>query len=136
MPRMSAYAASKAAVVWFTETLAADCLGQNIDVNAVAPGALNTGMLEEVSVAGPEKVGSAHDDRAVRQKEHGGATQDRATELCVFLLSRQSDAITGKVIIVVWDPWELLPQRRKQLQNTDVYALQRSVTKDRGLDWD
>lgn len=84
MPRMSAYAASKAAVVRFTETFAAECTGQNIDVNAVAPGALDTRMLEEVLVAGPEKVGSAHYDRAVRQKENGGASLDRQRSCVSF----------------------------------------------------
>jgi 3-oxoacyl-[acyl-carrier protein] reductase len=42
LPRLSAYAASKAAVVRLTETLAEELREYRIDVNAVAPGALNT----------------------------------------------------------------------------------------------
>lgn len=49
MPRMSAYAASKAAVVRFTETLAEEVREDGIGVNAVAPGALNTGLLEQAA---------------------------------------------------------------------------------------
>jgi len=136
MPRMSAYAASKAAVVRFTETLAMEYVDHHIDVNALAPGALNTRMLAEVLEAGSEKVGQAYYDRSVRQREQGGASLARAADLCVFLLSKQSDGITGKLISAAWDPWESLPQRRDQLQQTDIYALRRIVPKDRGVDWD
>ncbi len=40
LPRISAYAASKAAVVRFAETLAEEVRENGIDVNAIAPGAL------------------------------------------------------------------------------------------------
>jgi NAD(P)-dependent dehydrogenase (short-subunit alcohol dehydrogenase family) len=136
MPRMSAYAASKAAVVRFTETLAAEYAEHNIDVNAIAPGALNTRMLTEVLAAGPDRVGTAYYNRSVRQGEDGGASLERAAELCVFLLSKQSDGITGKLISAVWDPWDSLARRQKQLHGTDVYTLRRITPKDRGLDWE
>jgi len=42
LPRLSAYAAAKSALVRLTETLAQETAGFGIDVNAVAPGALNT----------------------------------------------------------------------------------------------
>jgi NAD(P)-dependent dehydrogenase (short-subunit alcohol dehydrogenase family) len=48
LPRLSAYAASKAAVVRLTETLAEELREFSIDVNAIAPGALNTRLLEEI----------------------------------------------------------------------------------------
>ena len=57
LPRLSAYAASKAAIVRFAETLAEELEGTGIDVNAIAPGALNTRLLEQVLEAGPERVG-------------------------------------------------------------------------------
>jgi NAD(P)-dependent dehydrogenase (short-subunit alcohol dehydrogenase family) len=136
MPRMSAYAASKAAIVRFTETLAAEYAEYNIDVNAIAPGALNTRMLAEVLAAGPEKVGAAYYNRSVRQRAEGGASLTRAADLCAFLLSKQSDGITGKLISAVWDPWDSLAQRREQLRETDVYTLRRITPKDRGLDWE
>ena len=52
LPRLSAYAASKAAIVRFAETLAEELRGSGIDVNAIAPGALNTRLLDEVLEAG------------------------------------------------------------------------------------
>ncbi len=136
MPRMSAYAAGKAAVVRFTETLAVEYAGHNIDVNAVAPGALNTRLLEQVLNAGPANVGQAYYDRSVRQKEEGGASLSRAADLCVFLLSKQSDGITGKLISAVWDPWESLSERVDQLRRTDVYTLRRIIPEDRSLHWE
>jgi len=57
LPRISSYAASKAAVVRFTETLAEETRGAGIDVNAIAPGALNTRLMDDLIAAGPEKVG-------------------------------------------------------------------------------
>ena len=135
MPRMSAYAASKAAIVRLTETLAAEYAEYNIDINAVAPGALNTRMLDEVLKAGPERVGQAYYNKSVRQKDEGGASLARAAELCVFLLSRESDGITGKLISAVWDPWESLAEHRERLRDTDVYALRRVLPKDRGMEW-
>jgi NAD(P)-dependent dehydrogenase (short-subunit alcohol dehydrogenase family) len=42
LPRLSAYATAKAAVVRFAETLAHELAPYRIDVNCIAPGALNT----------------------------------------------------------------------------------------------
>ena len=54
MPFLSAYAVSKAAIVRFSDTLAEEVKGFNIDVNAIAPGALNTRLLDEILDSGPE----------------------------------------------------------------------------------
>ena len=136
MPRLSAYAASKAAVVRFTETLAVECADSRIDVNSVAPGALNTRMLEDIIAAGPDRVGDGYYHRAMQQKEDGGASLERAAELCVFLLSAESDGISGRLISAVWDPWELLPRHRRELSESDVYTLRRIAPEQRGFHWD
>lgn len=133
-PRFSAYAVSKAAVVRFTETLAEETDGTGIDVNAVAPGALNTRLLDEVVAAGPERVGSEY-TRALKQKQEGGQSLERAAELCVFLLSSESDGISGKLVSAVWDPWPTLAERRMDLDQTDIYTLRRILPEDRGRKW-
>lgn len=135
LPRISAYAASKAAIVRFAETLAEEVREENIDVNAIAPGPLNTRLLEEVLAEGPGSVGQAFYDRALKQKVEGGAPLERGAELAVFLGSAASDGVTGKLLSAMWDPWETLPQHMKDLQETDVYTLRRIVPKDRGLAW-
>ncbi len=134
LPFLSAYAASKAAVVRFAETLAGEVRADGIDVNAVAPGALNTRLLDEVLSAGPEKVGQAFYERALRQKEKGGTPLDVGAALAVYLASAESDGITGKLISAVWDPWETLADHRDDLQG-DVYTLRRIIPKERGMTW-
>jgi NAD(P)-dependent dehydrogenase (short-subunit alcohol dehydrogenase family) len=136
LPHISAYAASKAAIVRFAETLAEEARDDHIDVNAIAPGALNTRLLDQVLEAGPDKVGQAFYERALKQKAQGGAPLEKGASLAVFLASAASDGITGKLLSAVWDPWESLPERLDDLQRTDVYTLRRIVPKDRGLEWD
>lgn len=135
MPGLSSYAASKAAVVRLTETLAVETAAARIDVNAVAPGALNTRMLDEVLAAGPGKVGRSFFERAVRQKESGGAPLEKGAALCVYLLSAESDGITGRLLSAIWDPWQSLSDRSKELSESDIYTLRRIVPEDRGLNW-
>jgi len=135
LPNLSAYAASKAAVIRFAETLAEELRPYGIDVNAVAPGALNTRMLDEVVAAGPDAVGQPFYDRALQQKSKGGTPLERGAALCTYLASAASDGITGKLISAVWDPWETFAHHRRDLEGTDVYTLRRIVPGDRDLSW-
>lgn len=135
LPNISAYAASKAAIVRFAETLAEELRPHHVDVNAVAPGALNTRLLDEVLAAGPEAVGDAFYERSQKQKAEGGTPLEKGAELCAFLASGASDGMTGKLISAVWDPWETFPEHRADLDGTDIYTLRRIVPKDRGRHW-
>jgi NAD(P)-dependent dehydrogenase (short-subunit alcohol dehydrogenase family) len=135
MPNISAYAVSKAAIVRFAETLAEEVREFNIDVNAIAPGALNSRMLDEVLAAGPEKVGQAFFDKSIKQKESGGAGFDQGAELAVFLASDASNGITGKLISAIWDNWDHWPEHIDQLRTSDVYTLRRIAGRDRGFSW-
>ncbi len=134
LPGLSAYAASKAAAVRFAETLAEELRAYNVDVNSVAPGALNTRLLDEVLAAGPDRVGQAFYERAVEQQRSGGTPLERGAELATFLASATSDGITGKLLSAVWDPWSELPGRLSDLES-DVYTLRRIVPRDRSLSW-
>ena len=135
LPRISAYASSKAAVVRFTETLSEELKGTGVEVNCIAPGALNTRLLDEVLEAGMEKVGKTFYERSLAQKQEGGTPLVKGAQLCVFLASDKSNGITGKLISAVWDPWNELPEHLEDLKNSDVYTLRRIVPKDRGMDW-
>jgi NAD(P)-dependent dehydrogenase (short-subunit alcohol dehydrogenase family) len=134
LPGLSAYAASKTAVVRFAETLAEELRAHGVDVNALAPGALNTRMLDEVLAAGPGAVGEEYHQRALAQQRSGGVPPRRGAELAVFLGSAASDGITGKLLSAIWDPWSALPLHRADLDG-DLYTLRRIVPGDRGVDW-
>ena len=135
LPFLSAYAVSKAAIVRYIETLAQEIADQHIDVNAIAPGMLNTRLLDEVIDAGPERVGTVFHARALKQKNEGGVPLSRGADLAVYLASADSDGITGKLISAVWDPWPNLNDHLGELKNSDVYTLRRIIPKDRGMDW-
>lgn len=136
LPRISAYAAAKAAVVRLTETLAEELRDFGIQVNAVAPGALNTRLLDEVLQAGPDIVGAEFYQKALKQRDSGGAPLQKGADACVYLASTQSAGITGKLLSAIWDPWDKLHEFSQSLDKSDIYTLRRIVPADRGLDWD
>lgn len=135
LPRITAYAASKAAIVRFVESLAIDVKGYGIDVNAIAPGALNTRMMDQLLAAGPEAVGQDFYTRMQGLAASGGTPLETGAALAVFLGAVDSDGITGRLLSAVWDPFERLQDHRDDLDRTDVYTLRRIVPKDRGFDW-
>jgi NAD(P)-dependent dehydrogenase (short-subunit alcohol dehydrogenase family) len=135
LPRITAYAAAKAAIVRLAESVALDVKEEGIDVNSIAPGALNTRMMNELIAAGPVSVGQAFFDRMRKVAEEGGTPLERGAALALFLASAESDGITGRLLSAPWDPWEALQQHRGDLDESDIYTLRRIVPKDRGKGW-
>lgn len=135
LPRISSYAASKAAVVRFAESLAEEVREDGIDVNSIAPGPLNTRLLDEVLEGGADRVGSDFYEKSRRQKAEGGVPLDKAARLAVYLGSTASDGISGKLLSAVWDRWERLDEHLEDMRRTDVYTLRRIVPADRALVW-
>jgi NAD(P)-dependent dehydrogenase (short-subunit alcohol dehydrogenase family) len=123
-PDFTAYAASKCALVRLTETLAIELADAKIDVNAVAPGAMNTDMAKEVIAAGPT---ASRDFAAAVQRAGMDTTETihNAAELVAFLTSPACDGITGRLISAVWDEWRTLPHIREQLTGNDRFTLRR-----------
>ena len=133
LPNISSYAASKAAVVRLMETLSEELKPHRIDVNAVAPGALKTRMMQEVLDAGPEKVGAAFFAKNVKWAEDGATPPALAANLCAYLASNESDGVTGRLISAQWDPWKTLHAHKEEFG--DIYTLRRIVPEDRGKKW-
>ncbi|MDX2187073.1 MAG: SDR family oxidoreductase [Opitutaceae bacterium] len=131
----SAYGVAKTGVVRLVETLAEEWKGMPYDVNAIAPGAISTRLTEEVLALGPDKVGATEYQSAVKQKQTGGASLEKAIGLVDYLLSPQSDGVTGRLIAAPWDPWERLHEHGAALAASDVYTLRRIVPEDRGQKW-
>lgn len=122
-PRFSAYSASKAAIVRLTETVAEEVKEFNIRVNTIAPGAVNTRLLDQILAAG-EKAGRETYTRAHEQKRNGGTPPEHAAELAVFLASEAARGLTGRLISAVWDDWKSLPSRLPALSES-AFTLRR-----------
>ena len=133
-PRFSAYGTSKAGVVRLTETLASEYKDYNIGIHAIAPGAVNTKMLELVLAAG-ESAGKEELSKALKQKREGGVPPPQVAELAVFLASSKSDGLSGRLISLPWDDWSAIPQHLPDIMSSDVFAMRRIIPKDRGYVW-
>jgi len=85
------YSASKAGVIGMTKTLAKELARYNINVNAVAPGIIQTPMTETI----PEKVM----DSMLKQIPFRRIGQPKdIANLVKFLVSEDSEYVTGQVI--------------------------------------
>jgi len=98
-PNRLAYAASKAAVVGFTRALAVDHVTQNIRVNCVCPGTVDTPSLGDRINAFSDPV-QARKDFIARQPMGRLATAEEIAETFVYLVSDESSFMTGQAIFV------------------------------------
>jgi 3-oxoacyl-[acyl-carrier protein] reductase len=130
-PNFSAYGAAKTAVVRLVETIAEEERAAPLDINAIAPGAINTRLTDEVVALGPEVAGAAEYQAALHQKEAGGASLGRALDLVEWLLSPASDGISGRLISAQWDDWVALARRKDELAASDLCTLRRITPDER-----
>ena len=87
------YSASKAGVIGLTKTIAREYAQRGINVNAIAPGYIETPMTEAL----PEKA--KEELRRLIPMERLGKPEDVA-EAVLFLVSEESSYITGQVLNV------------------------------------
>ena len=87
------YAASKAGVIGFTKTIAREFAQRGINVNAIAPGYIETPMTEAL----PDKV--KEDLKRLIPMDRLGKPEDVA-EAVLFLVSESANYITGQVLNV------------------------------------
>ncbi len=119
-PRFSAYAASKAAVVRFAETLAEEVRDYNIQVNCMAPGGTYTHMTDEILHSG-ERAGAREIEEAEDVRLTGGTHPEKQIQLALFLASERSNHINGKFIHVN-DDWKRL---ERENMNPEAFTLRR-----------
>jgi len=134
LPNLSAYAASKAGIVRFGETLAEELRAEAIDVNMIAPGALNTRLLDEILEAGPASVGEAFYEQARKQAASGGTPLILGVDLALFLASTAADGITGSSSARSGTRGKNFAEQPARLDG-DVYTLRRIVPEERGWSW-
>jgi len=92
-PGQANYAASKAGVIGFTKTIAREFAARGINVNAVAPGYIQTPMTDAI----PEKAKETL--KQMIPLERLGQAEDVARAV-LFLVSENSSYITGQVLNV------------------------------------
>jgi NAD(P)-dependent dehydrogenase (short-subunit alcohol dehydrogenase family) len=119
-PNFSAYAAAKAAIVRFVETIAAEVRDHNVQINCMGPGAAYTNMTDEILRAG-ERAGWEETEEAHGVRMTGGVSADHQIQLAQFLASEQSNHITGRLIHVN-DDWKKLKHANIE---PDMYTLRR-----------
>src|SRR5205814_1530210 len=124
-PGFSAYAASKAAVVRFTETIAEEMIDYHIRVNALAPGLVDT-SLQDVVLAAGKRAGEQYRRVAAVRESGIGTRIEVPARLAVFLASDESRALTGKLISAPHDPWEDWDNTDlERIRGTSWYTLRR-----------
>ena len=91
-PHSIAYAVSKAGMIALTKSLAEAIAGDNIRVNAIAPGLIETDIIADVDPAAKQKLIDATPMLRLGQPEE-------IAEVAFFLLSEQSSFMTGQTIV-------------------------------------
>jgi 3-oxoacyl-[acyl-carrier protein] reductase len=92
-PNSIAYAASKAGVTGFTKSVAQALAGHNIRINAIAPGLIETDILDGVEKSTLDSIVEGTPLGRI-------GTPEDVADLARFLLSNESRFITGQTIVV------------------------------------
>jgi 3-oxoacyl-[acyl-carrier protein] reductase len=132
-PMFAAYAAAKAALVRFTETVAMETVRDGVRINAVAPGAFASGMTRAVRWSA-EIAGKAEATIAKGLLENRDTVNaEKAARLVVYLTIGEGRNVTGKLISAVWDRWHCLHRYPEVLAHQDVFTLRRILPEERNL---
>ena len=123
LARFTAYYTSKMAVVGFTEALAEEVKDDNIQVNCISPGGVNTYFTDLLLASGEEKAGKDMYSQALKQKENGGDSPDLAAKMVMYLASVESNHVSGKIISAKWDKVSFLDD--PNIVKKNLYNLRR-----------
>lgn len=94
-PNIAHYSASKGGIIAMTETLALELAPYNIRVNAVAPGAIDTPMVEST-----KNDPKAMEGTLARIPMHRMGRPEEVSNLVLFLASDKSSYMTGSTVII------------------------------------
>jgi len=92
-PGQANYSASKAGIIALTKTAAKELASRNINVNAIAPGFIQTEMTAKLPEDLKQKM-----KEAIPLNKFG--SPDDVAAACIFLASEDSSYITGQTIVV------------------------------------
>lgn len=133
-PLFMSYSLSKTSLLRFIENFALENSNKNIRINAIAPGVMPSKMQTEV-VENETLQESKDYTTSIKSLSDENYDSTKLLNLCDFLLSEESDGITGKLISAEWDKWADWPNNLDQLKNSDLYTLRRITARDRGQQW-
>jgi NAD(P)-dependent dehydrogenase (short-subunit alcohol dehydrogenase family) len=98
-PSQTVYCASKGAVHQLTKALALECGPSGIKVNAIAPGGVQTAMLDYLSDQFAKK--GIDLKAALQTSQFGGAVQpEDVAHMAVFLASEESRTVHGSAMLI------------------------------------
>lgn len=95
LPNTSVYCASKAGIIAFTKGLAVDWAKYNININAIAPGDVDTEMNRKQH-PDPDYIKMVRDSIPM----HRAAMPEELVGTVVYLASKASDYVTGSLIMI------------------------------------
>ena len=121
---ISAYCASKAAVVRLTECLALELEGTNVQVNALGPGGIHTRLVEEMQEAAAASGSAEIHDQSRTVTSGGGESIQRVAELAVFLASDEAGSLSGR-LVSTRDDLPTVPHRIPEIMTSEAYLLRR-----------
>jgi len=122
-PFYTAYSASKAALVRFVESLAEELRPSRIEVNAIAPGQVESRMWDQIRQVREPDARTVEELKSM--EETGGVPPERAAALAVFLASDRSNGLTGRLISAVHDDWAALGSRIEEVMHSEAGTLRR-----------
>lgn len=124
-PHYTAYATSKVAVVRLTENIALELADNGFDVNCIAPGFVVTRLHQQTIDAGADAASASFLEKTKEQIEKGGVAPEVSADLAAFLLSSESDGITGKFLAAPYDPWNTKEFQDRLRTDKDLATLRR-----------
>ena len=115
-PFMSAYGGSKAALISFTDDLAAETREHGISVFAIRPGLVQTRMQDEL-------MASPYVQRRRGPQAPALVPAERAAEAVVFVATGKADALSGRFVDVTRDEIAELAGRADEIRQNDLFAM-------------
>lgn len=127
MPNISAYAASKAGLVRLVESVAMEVSDENIFINALAPGVMQTEMVDELLTQGANKVPLEYLEKMQGLRNSGEDSTEVAFSLLEFLATNQVPDLTGRLIAAKWDDWATWTNETPLFQDKNLFTLRRVI---------
>lgn len=116
----SAYSTSKTAAARFVETIAAEVIENNVQINCFDPGPAYTSFTDEI-IRAEDRLEAPVVSAAKDTRRTGGVSAELQLAHAAFLASEQSNHLTGKLIHVT-DDWQKL---RNATLRPDALTLRR-----------